>query len=412
MLKLTARETRFATNMVKRGLAVAMLCSGELHAAAEDDYHGIAFGAATLLPALRSELRYDDNIFESAANQRDSTIALLMPALATRLELGNSYYELGYNAEAAKYIDSADDNYIDHNVQALANMQVGVRNNLTLSANFAADHEDRGTGLTEGFDVSSALNLDEPDEYEQTDASVRYTYGARGAAARLALEASYKELEYQNHRLRTALRDREESGASATFYYRIRPSTSLLLQARASAIDYASDFAQQTTLDSDLYRYLIGAEWDNSEQLSGAVKFGYQQKRFDAAGRDDFSAPGWEVDLTWSPRSYAHINFKTERGSQETNGGGDFIDVQRISTEWTHEWNDRVQTLVGLAYEDEKFENFDRDEQVTEFSATLTLQLKRWLALQLGGRYRERTSNLDVLDFNRSIFSAGLEIKI
>lgn len=402
--------TRFA----KFGLAIVMLCSGQLHAAAQDDTSGIPFGPATLLPALQTELRYDDNIFESADNERDSMIALLIPSLSAELELGNSRYELGYSAESANYFDSEDDDYVDHNVQALANIQFSLRNNIVLRASFAAEHEDRGTGLTEGFDptVAVAVDLNEPDEYDQTDASARYTYGAPGATGRLAFEASYRDIQYQNHRLRTAFRDREDTSASATFFYRISPKTSLLLQARATAIEYASDRPLQATLDSDHYRYLIGAEWDNSEQLRGTVKLGYQQKKFDSANRDDFSAPSWEADLTWSPRSYTHFNFKTERGSQETNGGGDFIDLQRISTEWTHEWNDRVQTVIGVAYVDEEFENFERDEQVTEFSGNFAYQLKRWIALQLGTRYRDRNSNLDVLNFNRSIFSVGIDITI
>lgn len=414
MLTATVRGGWHATDIVKYGLAIALLCSGELHAAVETGDYGIPFGAATLLPALRSELRYDNNIFESGDNKHDSKIALLMPSLTTRLELGNSYYELGYSLESAEYFDSADDNYVDHNIQAVADVQISLRNNLTFNANFAADHEDRGTGLSEGFDASQALDLglEQPDEYEQTGASVSYTYGAPGAAGRLALDALYSDLEYQNHRGRTARRDRKASGAGAAFYYRVRPNTSLLLQVRSTAIDYANDTPLQATLDSDVYRYLVGAEWDNSEQLSGAIKLGYQQKKFDAADRDDFSAPSWEVDLTWSPRSYSRLNFKTERGNQETNSDGDFIDVKRVSTEWTHDWNRRTQTQLELSYVDEKFKNFDRDEQLTEVSASIAYQVKRWLNLQFGGTYRDRSSNLDVLEFNRHIVSLGFEIKI
>ncbi len=387
-------------------------CTSNLHAAAQDVAHGIVFGPATVSPSLFSELRYDDNIFESADVQRDSMIAVLIPSLDSRLELGNSLYELGYSAESAAYFDSEDDDYIDHSINALANMQFSRRNNLTLSADFATTHEDRGTGLTEGFNPALAADLDEPDEYDQTDASVRYTYGSRGAPASLALDVAYRELEYKNHRLRTAFRDRKERSAGAKFSYRIRSTTSLLLQARVTAIDYLNNQPQQATLDSDLYRYLVGVEWDNSVYLRGAVKFGHQQKQFAAAERDDFSAPSWEVDVTWSPRSYTHLNFNSERSSQETNGGGDFIDVQRIGTEWTHEWNSQVQTVLGLAYVDEEYENFDRNEQVTEFAGTVAYQLKRWLALQIGGVYRDRSSNLDLLNFNRSIFSVAIDVTI
>ncbi len=396
-------------------MAICMVigCSSTLHAAERQDAaHGITLGSATLLPALNSELRYDDNIFESADEQRDSLIALLIPALESRLELGNSRYELGYRAVSATYFDSDDDDYVDHNINALANMQFSRRNNLTLSANFAAAHQDRGTGLTEGFDPTLVARLEEPDEFEQTDANVRYTYGSRGAPASLAFDAGYRELAYQNNRQRTALRDREENSVGARFSYRIRSTTALLLETRVTTIDYINDQPQQATLDSNLYRYLIGAEWDNSVYLRGTFKFGYQEKQFDAAERDDFTAPGWEVDVTWSPRSYTHLSFSSERSSDETNGGGDFIDVQRVGSEWAHEWNSQLQTVLGISYVDEAYENFDRSEQVTEFAGSVAYQLKRWLALELGGVYRERSSNLDLLNFNRSIVSVAIDITL
>lgn len=409
------RVLSYATQLVLLSVlcSTTLLRSDVLHAAAREEARdGIALGPATLLPAVHSELRYDDNIFESADVQRDSLIAMLIPSLESRVKLGNSVYELGYRAESAVYFDSEDDDYVDHNFSALANMQFSRRNNLTLSANFAAAHEDRGTGLTEGFNPTLAQQLNEPDEFDQTDAGVRYTYGSHGAPASLTLDIAYRELEYQNHRQRTAFRDREESSAGAKFSYRIRSTTALLLQARTTSIDYLNDQPQQATLDSDLYRYLIGAEWDNSVHLRGAVKFGYQQKQFAAAERDNFSAPSWELDLTWSPRSYTHLNFYSERSSQETNGGGDFIDVQRIGTEWTHDWNSQLRSIAGFAYVDEEFQNFDRNEQLSEFSASFAYQLKRWLALHIGGIYRDRSSNLDLLNFNRSVISVGIDVTI
>ncbi|MGI9295676.1 MAG: outer membrane beta-barrel protein, partial [Pseudomonadales bacterium] len=358
------------------------------------------------------ELRYDDNIFESASQEQDSMIALLNPSLSVEIERGNSAYELSYGAESASYFDSEDDDYVDHNVQALANMQFSLRNNLTVHARFAAAHEDRGTGLTEGLDPLLALELNEPDEYNQTEASARYTYGARRATGRLVFETAYRDDQYQNHRQRTKFRDREETEASAAFYYRVGPNTSLLVQARAKAIDYANDQPQETTLDSNHYSYFVGAEWDASEQLVGAIKFGYQQKKFDSADRDDFSAPSWEADIHWSPSSYAHFHFNTERNSEETNGGGDFIDVQRIAGDWTQEWNNRLQTVLGIAYVDEIYENFDRDEQLTEFIASLAYKLKRWIVIEFGANYRDRSSNINELNFDRRIVSVGIDIAI
>ncbi len=71
-------------------VVVAMLFGWELQAATQYDTKGIPFGSATLLPAVHTELRYDDNIFESANDESDSMIAVLIPSLSAQLELGNS----------------------------------------------------------------------------------------------------------------------------------------------------------------------------------------------------------------------------------------------------------------------------------------------------------------------------------
>ena len=94
------------------------------------------------------------------------------------------------------------------------------------------------------------------------DYSGRLTYGVTGTRGRLVFEAGERALRYKNNRERTEFFNYDNTHASATFYFRIMPSTSLLLDVRANEFDYQVDRALQPRLDSTEYRYLLGVTWD------------------------------------------------------------------------------------------------------------------------------------------------------
>ena len=303
---------------------------------------------STIEPSIDIELRHDDNIFQSATDEQSSLITTLSPGLLGIIVLSKHRFELQYVGEFAAYAQSSADNYDDHDFRAAANLELGRRSLLDLTGSYEDAHENRGSGLTEGLDPGSGPVLDQPDEYNQTQFGGRFTYGATGTKGRLVFAAGRRRLEYKNNRDRTEFFDYDDTYGSATFYFRVMPSTSLLLDVRANEFIIMSTAVLQPSLESTEYRYLLGATWDVTGKTTGTVKFGYVEKKYDDNARRKFSDASWEVDIRWSPRSYSHFDFATSRyPSEVTSLSGDVIDNTKYSIAWSHDWSPRVMTRLA-----------------------------------------------------------------
>jgi len=357
-------------------------------------------------PELGVEVRYDDNIFRSATGVESSWITIVSPGLAVTVQPSKHRYAFQYDGDIAWYSDSSPDNYDDHYVEAGAYFELGQRSKLDLIGSYDDSHDNRGTGLTEGFDP--ALNIPaDPDEYHLAKILGRFSYGSSVSKGRLVLETGSSELEYTNHLDRTRFFDRVDTYGNATFYYRVMPNTSLLLDARVTDIDYQHDRTLEPSLDSKEYRFLFGVTWDPTTKTKGTVKVGYIQKNFDESARGDFSDPSWEVDVRWSPRTYSHFDFRTARYPSESNGGGNFIDNTVYSVTWEHEWSSRIKSRLGARDLDQDYRGsaVNRKQELTQYNFSLSYQMRRWLSWRAGVEVDSRNSNINRFEFDGNVYS-------
>ena len=363
----------------------------------------------SLEPELGVELRYDDNIFQSATGVTSSLISIVSPGLFVSAQPSKHRFEFQYDGDFARYSDSSPDNYDDHYLEAGAYLALGQRSKFDIVGSYDDAHDDRGTGLTEGFDPTINI-LPEPDEYHFSRFLGRFSFGSGASKGWIVLEAGYSDLEYTNHRDRTRFFDRGENYGDATFYYRVMPKTSLLLDARLTEIDYQHDRALQPSLDSKERRYLFGVTWDTTVKTTGTVKVGYVQKKFDASALGEFSDPSWEVDVRWSPRTYSHFDFRTARYPSETNAGGNFIDNTSYSAAWEHAWSNRIKSRLGARYLEQDYRGsaLNRKQELTKYSFSLSYEMRRWLKWQAGVEVNSRNSNINLFEFDGNVYSISV----
>jgi hypothetical protein len=396
---------RFFKNRLPAMLALSLVTVSS-YAAKEGP--AIVAGPFSLEPALGSELRYDDNIFRSAASVESSWIMILAPRLLARFEPRKHRFDLAYRGEYGWYFDSSPDNYVDHRFGAGAYLDLTARSNLDFIGSYDDAHENRGTGQTEGF--LPALNIPpDPDRFQLAKFRGRFSYGSRRAKGRLVFEAGYRDLEFTNHQQRTRFANRDGIYGDTTFFYRVRPKVSLLLDAKVTEFNYQYDRPLQSSLDSTELLFRLGATWDTTAKTTGIVKMGYVQKDFDSGDRIDASDVSWEVDISWSPRTYSHLEFQTARYPDETTGGGSFVVNTQASVMWRHEWADRIQSRVSARYLDQEFlDSFNnRQQQTDEYSFVLNYQMRRWLNWEVGVDINSRDSNIGRFVFDENIYRMG-----
>ncbi|NNL56437.1 MAG: outer membrane beta-barrel protein [Pseudomonadales bacterium] len=371
----------------------------------------ITRGPLSFQPLLRTEITQDDNIFESKDNEVDSLVTRIAPSFTTRINAGGRQFELAYNGEFGQYADSPSDDYDDHAFSAEAELNLGWRSRLNLFATYDLGHQDRGTGLTENFDPLNPP-IAEPDELTTTELVSEYIFGSPGSTGRIELAAGLQNVEYQNRRERTQYRDRNNTVAGATFFYRVLPATSLLFEVRANDISYDVNEPGTASLENKELRYLFGAAWEITDLTTGIIKLGQVEKKFDDPARKDFSGFDWEAELRYSLRSYSHFDLQAARDEEETNGDGNFIDVLSFSLGWTHGWTDSIQTLLQVAHYDATYEGVGRDQEVFEYGVSLNYQWRRWLSVALAADFSELESNIDSFEFTRSNYRISANISL
>jgi hypothetical protein len=370
-------------------------------------------GPFALTPTLGFETKHRDNIYLQQRNPTDSWISLERPELNAALQDRENLYQLNYKGEAAQYEVSSNNDrndYFDNTFSSNAHVELSDRWIAAGNASWAALHEDRGTGLSEGL-VGQVLP--EPVRYDQSDVGGSLQYGTQGVA-RLLVRAGYMDREYQNFKEITRSRDRDESTLGSTFFYPIAPKTSLLADYTYKHIHYPNPFTSVPELDSDENSLLVGARWEITPNLVSTAKAGYVDKNFDSSQRADWNGLGWSVDLLMQPRQQDSIVVQSSRAPEETTLQGDFIKRSAISTVWTHYWSDRVYTELGGLYGQDVYEQSidDRKENIYNASIRVGYLFRRWVNIYAGYRYDDKGSNAPNLSYTDNVFNVGVDLSL
>lgn len=370
-------------------------------------------GPVAITPTTGFETKYRDNIYRQENNTTDSWIFVARPAVNATLQDRENRYEFDYKGEAGWYKESSNDNdndYFDNTFSGSAYMEFSERQILDLFASWASLHEERGTGLTEG---EIGQLIDENVEYDQTDVGGSFQYGANDNA-RLRFRASYMDREYQNFEEQTRTRDREATTLGTTFFYPVAPKTDLLADLTYKDIEYPNPFDDAPPLDSEETSLLAGAQWEMSPNLKSTAKVGWVDKNFDNSNREDWDGVGWSLELWMRPRVQDTIVLQTRRKPEETTREGNFINRWDASARWTHQWSDRVYTVVGALYGQDEYEDSfnDRDDDIYNFSLRSGYQFRRWASFYASYMYDERDSNVENLSYDDNTFILGVDLSL
>ncbi|MCF6300656.1 MAG: outer membrane beta-barrel protein, partial [Proteobacteria bacterium] len=247
------------------------------------------------------------------------------------------------------------------------------------------------------------LGLD-PDEWISFGMSGGFNLGGVGAKGSLGLELGFVDRQYQNNREFTAGRDREARYVGLTYSHQIRPKTKLLAHVKSTDIDYV-----WANLDSTETRLMVGAAWEITGKTEARLLVGRVEKDFDDPVHDDFSGLGWEVGMTWSPKSYSIFDLSTSRETDETNGNGSYVLRQNVDLGWTHFWRERFNTTANIGFSDENYEQNLRDDNIDYMGISAKYQMKQWLLFGLGYTRYSRSSTVNEFEYNEGMFLFTIE---
>jgi len=367
----------------------------------------IHIGPVTVHPSMKIITLHDDNLFLSDKNELSTLIEIVSPAVSFSLQDNIKKLTLDYEIQAGFHENSRQDDYVDQKLLGVFVFNPTDRIKTVLRAEYLDKHDARGTERTEG----GGGTLD-PDEWHSYGIGGLVSYGTPNATGRVEIETNYVIKEYDNNRLVTFDRDRNDFKLRGTFFYRIWPKTRLLFEIKQTVFEYEKNAIGQASLDSTGRDYLFGATWDATYKTTGFAKFGVSEKDFDSELREDSEQFKWEIGVRWSPRTYSTVDITTVRRQDETKGFGDSIDVSEFTVSWNHTWRNRISSTVGFFFAEDDFSSTDRVDERFKSCLKLNYDWRRWARISVGYQYEENDSNVSTFSYQRNLFDFTIDLTL
>lgn len=368
----------------------------------------------TLLPSVELSVEDNDNVYlQPEETQESSTVTRLSPAIAIAADLGQTQLALGFAAEKGTYSADEDDNYTDTRINVGADFEMTSRHALALSAQVNSLHDARGAGTTEG---SAALEIKDPDEYDENIWDAAFTYGSANALFNMTFGLNRYEKEYQNNLnvAATDNRDHVKTTLSVDTAIYVSDRSNFLIDLSTANIDYNEDNLITEGREGSLTKALVGMSYDLTGKLSGSAKVGAAQRNFDSDDVDSDTALSWEVQGIWTPRTYSTITVFTSQSSNEASSVGNYIDSKYSMVSWEHEFSEffALTADVSLASDTYYNEADDREDDTLTYGLKGTYSPTTSVDVYGSLKQAERDSSTAGLDYDQQVVTLGVVLAI
>ncbi len=375
-------------------------------------------------PFLILEELYTDNLFATDTNKQNDFITTITPGIwlafpANReklLSIDTTSSSPGglnlsrikpeatrryqtyflYSPEFVFYSDFSKHNHINQKAEALFQYNLNSGLSFDLIDLFNDVEEIAGNGITDRL-------------YQHQDNLLDFitTYDAPSGKFKLQFSYSNYDLDYKDDIV--SYRNRNDDSFGISVFYKFKPKTSFFIEYNYADIDHDGGI----TNDSSENRYYAGLTWDITAKTRGTVKLGYMDKNFDLAGiedQDDFSLEV-QTQHNLTPKRALQINGYRKfhesdlaTASSYTSTGINIGLMQRFTEKWSG--------TLSVLYEQNKYNGFDRDDDLFGIGPAVRFEAKRWLIFDLGYSYYNNDSNISVYRYetNQVFFRASLTL--
>lgn len=350
-------------------------------------------------------VEHTDNVLNNV-NEISDTAFIIAPEVTYLGLVGKHKFLFNYDGKLATYSDNSDFNYNEHKLTVGARLDHSHKINSEFKLGFDKKIE------TPGSTNSSTQALTDFNQYTNKSALARLYYGQKNSIGQIVIGYKYNDLEYTNNQ--QDFRDYEEDQLNATFFYRIAPKTRLLFQATESEFTYNDQQLTNGLLfnqSSDQKTYHAGVEWEATAKTTGLFKIGYQDKDFDDIRFSDISGLSYFLDMIWKPNTYTNIKLGASRQATESallNESG-FLSTS-YSVDVSHYIRPRTAITARIGIDnDEIATSSNRTDKRNSIQIGINHSLREWLNIKLAYKYQEKTSDIELFNFESNIVQLSLE---
>lgn len=338
---------------------------------------------------------YDTNVNQGVkGSETPSMVYRLQPTVMAEALYRANTYRLAYSGDYSQYPDYNADSVNNHEFLFSARNIFDARTALSWGASYQDVFDPIGS-------TDRSVGVSDPDHHHDWMVNATGRYGADDAKGRVELDGGVGGSRFLNNRSTTTAADVDNTNVAARFFYRAAPKTRLLTELRRTTYDYIHDV---NTLSNADWRLQVGATWDTTATITGAVKVGEQFKDYTNASRHDYTGSTWETSVRWKPLTYSSFDLVTGRAAVDPTGGTTAVPVTtNLSLGWNHDWTSYVHSNVSAGRERSRFEGSDRKDNETKYSTSLMYDWRQWLGVGLEFAYSHRESTQEQYNFSRLV---------
>lgn len=401
-------------NILKKTLIAGVILSSCPAVIANESEGHITELGFKVTPLFEAKLEHNDNIGRYSSSQQpdSSSILEVKPGLMLESDRNGNLYQVAYQIASGRYFDSHDDDYLDHRFTTNNFIQISQRNGIGFNYTYLQLHEERGTGILAGDQLSTIAN--EPAVYALHNTSITHVYGAKRAKGRIESNLRYEKKTYKNYRdltteklqpLSTKFNDYDEFGGAVAFYYDIKPATDLLFEIDLAERNYQLNdpFSNKSQDDLNAY-YLVGTKWDITGKTAGKLRFGLQNKKYKDHDREDFSGFSWDLDFTWKPINYSTINVSASQRAKNPDQGSNYINETRFDGSWQHYWLTHFYSNISLNLVNDDYSSSNRKDDLLETALFFGYELRDYAEITAGWRYENNDSSIAVNSYQQNVW--------
>lgn len=331
----------------------------------------------------------DDNIFLRNANEQSDTIVNVRPGLdfvfgRNAATSGNIYYR-------HDFVQYSDNSALDTDLAAL-----GINtlySNGKSKLDFGASYVESATNdnSVTGFIVERAAT------------NVR-ALGEVGVTEKTSLGAGLK-LERLDYVLGGSFRDSDVWEVPVDMYFEYSPKlqTSVGYRYRSTEID-RSTVAFPSSKD---HFFNVGARGEFTPKLTGQVRVGYVQRKFDS-GRGDKSDFGAQADLTYavSPKTSLLLGLGSDYGSSAT---GDSVNTKSLSLSSTTRIDEQWSWNANVAYRDLEYPT--RNDDFLQLGVGVAYTYSAFVNFAANVSHRTQSSTVVSSEFDNNVINLAANIR-
>ncbi len=361
--------------------------------------HGLRLGAFKLLPDLRINEQYNDNVFARPDDVQGDFATIIAP----RLDIRSNWSQHLLQAQAFSRIirHSKFDTEDTEDVTAQVNGRLDVRrdHHVTGRVRYQSTTEERGS--IDVVDGSTTART-----YSQLEAELGSQH--RFNRLELQLRTRYSTTEYSDLKLRNVERLRFGSRLSYEVSPRLNAFTDVSYEIR--------QFPNAGSRDNSVINVLTGTTFDINTVISGELGAGvFIQEPKSRGVRNAQSIVGLALNgtLIWNPTRRTSVIADISRESVPSSSG---IAATTILSEFRLEVQHLLRQNIRLSAETTfqlaSYTNVNRNDQVFRLTASSEYVINRNVGLGLKYTYRTRNSDFPTLNYDNNVIEASLRFRM